>query len=152
MSCYRHGGIMLLVTALLVLSACASRVPGTSTPTEPSIANLTPCPPDTSLSREPLSEFEVDQAPQIIGGLGALVRKIRVPPRRDRGMRAVVEFVVDEAGCPRRLRMLESTDEVLSEAVLDAVRETRFVPGLEGGEPVPVRMTLPTNVTKSRRR
>ena len=74
-------------------------------------------------------------------------QRLKVPKGLRTGgerVRVLVEFVVDEVGCPRHLRVLESPSEALSESVLEAVRQSRFTPGYMEGVAVPVQMELPT--------
>ncbi len=93
------------------------------------------------------------QLPELMGGLSSVLEKIQVPPGVSTGgerVRVLVEFVVDEAGCPRQLRVLESPDDALSEAVLQAVGQSRFKPGAVDGVLVPIRMELPTSFRTER--
>ena len=62
----------------------------------------------------------------------------------------VREFVVDEEGCPGHFRVLESPSEALSEAVFEAVRQSRFRPGYMEGVAIPVRMALPATFWSDR--
>lgn len=87
------------------------------------------------------------QLPELLGGPSGVLDKIKVPPVSTGGerVRVLVEFVVDEAGCPRQLRVLESPEEALSKAVLKAIRQSRFKPGAIDGVLVPISMELPTS-------
>lgn len=66
---------------------------------------------------------------------------------RELGLRTVaevrVEFVVDEAGEVRSLRVLQSTSAVFSEAAKRSVSTWRFKPGRRDERPVRVRLALP---------
>ena len=54
-----------------------------------------------------------------------------------------VQFVVDERGRVVDPVVVRSPSELLSEAALRAVIESRFVPGHQRGRPVKVRYSLP---------
>jgi protein TonB len=53
--------------------------------------------------------------------------------------RVAVDMVIDEAGQPTQIRILESAGEVLDAAVLEALRSWRYEPTLQDGRPVRVR-------------
>ena len=84
--------------------------------------------------------------PELIGGLGGLQSRIEYPEMARRvGIegQVVVQFVVDERGNVVDPVVLRSPNELLSEAALKAVRESRFTPGQQRGRPVKVRFAVP---------
>lgn len=90
----------------------------------------------------------VEQQPELIGGLEGLQQRIRYPREaRDAGIegRVFVQFVVDELGRVTDAIVTRSPSDVLSEAALEAVRGSRFRPGMQRGRPVKVRFVLPIN-------
>ena len=143
---FRHrAALLLFFVAFLIVSGCAGTRPGTS--------ERAPCTREaieTPLSGTSFSVEEIidasGQLPEPIGGLSGLLEKIGMPEGvtpGDERVRVLVGFVIDEAGCPRQLEVLESPEEALSEALVEAVQQTRFRPGVLGGTPVAVRMELP---------
>lgn len=89
---------------------------------------------------------QVDEMPEIVGGLGALAERVRYPPEAEaEGIegRVFVMFVVDGEGQVTEAEVVASAHPLLDEAALAAVRATRFRPGRQAGRPVPVRMVLP---------
>ncbi|MHB1700056.1 MAG: TonB family protein [Acidobacteriaceae bacterium] len=58
----------------------------------------------------------------------------------------VVQMTVDEAGNPRDLKIMKSTEPELNENVLTAVRQYRFKPGTVSGQPTAVPVTLEITV------
>ena len=83
-----------------------------------------------------------DTMPELIDGVDGLnARAARHEGVRGRGLggAVIVQFVVDVDGTVMGASVLRSPDPALSEAALDAVRDSRFVPGSFGGEPVQVR-------------
>ena len=88
----------------------------------------------------------VDDMPQLIGGLQGLQDRLVYPQvAKDAGIegQVVVQFIVNEQGRVEDPVVLRSPDDVLSEAALAAVRESRFEPGRTGGEAVKVRFAVP---------
>jgi TonB family protein len=88
----------------------------------------------------------VEEMPEMIGGLASIQRHIIYPEgaRADSVEgRVHVEFVVGSDGVVRDMRVVQSPDERLSQAALDAMQHARFTPGRQRGVAVPVRLTLP---------
>ena len=84
--------------------------------------------------------------PELIGGLAALQGRVEYPEfARRAGIegQVVVQFVVDERGNVVDPVVLRSPNELLSEAALEAVRESQFTPGQQRGRPVKVRFAVP---------
>ena len=89
---------------------------------------------------------EVEQMPQLIGGLEALTGNVTYPEiARKAGIQGtvIVEFVVDKEGTVRNARVVRGIGAGADEEALRAVREARFTPGMDKGEPVEVMMRLP---------
>ena len=85
-----------------------------------------------------------ERQPELIGGLAAL--RVEYPPAMRRAGvegKVVVRFVVDEYGSVECAESILSPHIQFSEAALVAVRRARFVPGMQRGEAVRVRFTLP---------
>ncbi|PAP78196.1 M56 family metallopeptidase [Rubrivirga marina] len=88
----------------------------------------------------------VDEMPQLIGGLQGIQDRLVYPQvAKDAGIegQVVIQFIVNEEGRVEDPVVLRSPDDVLSEAALAAVRESRFEPGRNGGEAVKVRFAVP---------
>jgi TonB family protein len=84
---------------------------------------------------------ELDQIP---------VARMRVPPiypadLKKTGAQAtvVVGLVLDVKGTVGELKVVSSTDQRFDQVTMDAVRQWTFSPGLKGGRPVNVRMSVP---------
>jgi len=90
----------------------------------------------------------VEQAPRLIGGLEGLQARIEYPELAERAGiegRVFVTFVVDEQGRVQDATIARTPDPVLGEAALKAVQESEFTPGLQRGQPIKVRYSLPVN-------
>jgi len=87
------------------------------------------------------------EPPKIEGDLTAPVLLERVSPvypeaaRKERIMGVVVvETVIDETGAVREARAVESPDEALAQAAIEAVRQWRFEPARNpAGKPVEIK-------------
>ena len=92
----------------------------------------------------------VDTPPQLVGGLEALHANVQYPQEAyDAGVqgRVYVQFVVDENGRARDLKIAKGLPLGCNEAALRAVERARFTPGRLGGRPVKVRHTVFVNFT-----
>ncbi len=115
----------------------------------PPTPNAPPPPPPPPPEPEPTEPeiFEVAEVqPELIGGLPGLQGRVEYPEfARRAGIegQVVVQFVVDERGNVVDPVVLRSPNDLLSEAALKAVRESRFTPGQQRGRPVKVRFAVP---------
>ncbi|MEM1117289.1 MAG: energy transducer TonB [Bacteroidota bacterium] len=115
-------------------------------PTPPPTVDAPPPPPPEPEPTEP-EIFEVAEVqPELIGGLPGLQERVEYPEfARRAGIegQVVVQFVVDERGNVVDPVVLRSPNDLLSEAAVKAVQESRFTPGQQRGRPVKVRFAVP---------
>lgn len=105
-----------------------------------------PLPSISKLKASQLIVENPDQAPRVMGGPGSLYMHIRYPEEaRRQGIqgRVVLDFVVNTDGRTEMIEVAESLHPLCDSSAVRAVRQTRFVPGRQRGEPVPVRLRLP---------
>ncbi len=57
-----------------------------------------------------------------------------------------LEFVVDAGGKPAEFSIKSATDDVLAKAVVEAVKQWRFLPAKVDGKPVATRVGLPVKI------
>jgi protein TonB len=107
--------------------------------------------PDSALvaleARNAVLEFS-EQMPEIEGGVGAYYLNIRYPKAAiEAGVhgRLILSFVVERDGRPSQIEVLQSLHPLCDSSAVRALRQTRFVPGHQNGEPVRVRMRLPVH-------
>ena len=84
--------------------------------------------------------------PQIVGGIGSYYIHIEYPEEAmDAGIegRLVLSFVVEIDGHTTGVEVLQALHPACDSAAVRALRATRFVPGRQNGDTVPVRMRLP---------
>ncbi len=87
-----------------------------------------------------------EQMPAMIGGMSGFVERLVYPSdAQEAGTEGTVflSIVVDESGAPTQVEVLRSPSPLLAEAAVKAMRESRFEPGRQRGEPVKVRLQLP---------
>lgn len=88
----------------------------------------------------------VEQMPELIGGIGALQRKVKYPEMARRaGIEGtvVIQFVVNEKGEIENPVVLRRIGGNCDEAALEAVKKAKFIPGMQRGRPVRVQYSLP---------
>ena len=89
---------------------------------------------------------QVDKQPSIIGGLQSLVEKIEYPEVAKRAGvegRVFVMAYVNEEGDVTNVKLLKGIGGGCDEAALNAVRETKFTPGIMNGKPVKTQVSIP---------
>ena len=91
--------------------------------------------------------IDIDEQPELIGGIGQLQRKVQYPrSARRAGIQGpvIVQFTVDREGSPRDFMVLRGIGGGCDEEVIRVITEyARFKPGISQGRAVPVRMSLP---------
>jgi TonB family protein len=91
--------------------------------------------------------FEIaDHMPELLGGLEGLAARLQYPEEAlTAGIegRVFVRFVVDEEGVPTEITVVRGIGGGCDEVAVEGVRASRFTPGMQGGRPVAVRMSLP---------
>ncbi|HKB85691.1 MAG TPA: energy transducer TonB [Ignavibacteriaceae bacterium] len=109
-----------------------------------------PLPPERPSIPEIIEEvvpfYKLESYPEPIGGLEAFVKKIHYTElARRAGIEGtvVIEFIIDKTGNVEEARVIKSLDAGLDKVALQAVKETKFTPGLQRDKPVKVKMTIP---------
>ncbi len=88
----------------------------------------------------------VEEMPEIIGGIAAIMKEIRYPEMAKKAGvegRVMVQFVIDETGALTNPVVVRSLGAGCDDEVLRALGEMKFKPGKQRGVPVSVRMTIP---------
>jgi len=115
---------------------------------EEPVADLPPPPP---APKEKVEEVEqeifviVEDMPEMIGGIQALMNEIKYPAlARQAGIegRVIVQMVVDETGKPKDIVILRGIGGGCDEEAIRAVSLMKFKPGKQRGRPVPVRYSV----------
>ncbi|MDT0632802.1 M56 family metallopeptidase [Rubrivirga sp. S365] len=137
----RRGRLAGLLTLVLAGGLAAMTAPHPAPPDPAGDRALAP--PDTTDE-----VYEVaDVQPQLIGGLEGLQERLDYPElQHQAGVEgtAVLQFIVSKEGAVTDLQLLRSTgNDGLDQAAAEAVREARFEPGMQDGQPVRVRFAVP---------
>jgi len=111
-------------------------------------AETLPAPPRPD---QPLNEEEdyfvvVEEMPELVGGLESIMKEVRYPATaRNAGIegRVFVQFVVNEQGGVEDARVVRGVGGGLDEEALRVVRQAKFKPGMQRGQPVRVQYSLP---------
>jgi TonB family protein len=88
----------------------------------------------------------VEQMPEPIGGLYAIQSKIKYPEEAKRNGiegRVFIQAFIDETGNVADAKVIKGVGSGLDEAALEAVKQTKFIPGKQEGKPVKVQVTIP---------
>ncbi len=90
--------------------------------------------------------INVDQMPELIGGIEALQREIRYPEMaRQAGIegRVFVQFIVDQEGNVELPTIIRGIGGGADEEVLRVISQAKFKPAISEGRPVRVKYSLP---------
>ena len=88
----------------------------------------------------------VEQMPKLIGGLGALQKKINYPDRAAKAGiegRVTIQFIVTEDGNVEDPKVIRGIGGGCDKEALRVVKEAKFKPGRQRGKPVRVQYSLP---------
>lgn len=98
------------------------------------------------LPEEEHEAADVDEMPQIEGGMASLIDNIVYPDEAEEAGiegRVIVSFVVDSRGRVQNVTVHEGVHPLIDAAAIEAVEKTSFMPGTRNGEPVAVHMAVP---------
>lgn len=90
--------------------------------------------------------FKVEVKPEIIGGYESILKNVYYTEIARRALiegRVTIEFIVNKEGSVEDATILKGISEQLDLIALNAVKQTKFTPGLQRGKPVVVKMTIP---------
>jgi periplasmic protein TonB len=101
-------------------------------------------------SNKPINENNfaavVENMPGPIGGMYAIQEKIRYPEiAKLSGIqgRVIIQAFIDESGSVVQAKVLNGIGGGCDEMAIDAVKQTKFNPGMQNGKPVKVQVTIP---------
>ena len=106
-----------------------------------------PPPPDPpTIREEPIIFVAVEEMPKPIGGLKAIQEKVfytEIGRRAGIGGTVYIEAIIDEEGNVINATVKKGIGGGLDEEALNAVLNTKFVPGKQRGKPVKVKLVIP---------
>ena len=144
--------LVLLLMAAMAVGGCAGS--GTALSDIPENCRLDD---DAGASQEEIErneEHPEGTPPELIGGMASLYSNLSYPPKaREVGAEGTswIQFILSPEGEPTEARVCQTAgNSILDREAWEAVRQLEFRPGMRGGEPVEVHMTLPVNFSLNR--
>ncbi len=113
---------------------------------EPASESPPPPPEEEEEEEEPEIFVVVEEMPELIGGLASIQEHIVYPDMAKKAGvegRVIVQFVVDENGDVQNPQVVRGLGAGLDEVALEAVKKAKFEPGMQRGQAVKVKMSLP---------
>ena len=107
---------------------------------------------EKKVEEEPAYFVAVEEMPAPIGGLAGIQSRIVYPTlAKTAGVegKVLVLAYVNESGNVTKVELVKGIGAGCDEVALDAVRQTKFKPGLQRGKPVKVKITIPIVFKKS---
>jgi len=108
--------------------------------------DVAPPPPQTAEGDEEYYFVAVEEMPQVIGGVEAIVRVLQYPEIAIRAQvqgKVYVLAYVDETGVVTKTELLKGIGAGCDEAALTAVKKVKFIPGKQRGVAVKVKVSVP---------
>jgi TonB family protein len=107
-----------------------------------------PSTPEESGEAEPQEDYfvAVEKMPELVGGLKSIQRKVNYPQMaRQAGIegRVIVQFIVNEQGDVENPQIIRGIGGGCDEEALRVVKQAKFNPGKQRGQPVSVQYSLP---------
>lgn len=93
-----------------------------------------------------IAQEKLDKMPSIKGGIVELAKNIKYPEvAKKEGImgKVFVKAVIDENGRVTEAEVVKSVNPELNEAAVNAVKLTKFIPGVKDGKNVKAEVTIP---------
>ena len=100
------------------------------------------------ISCSTFAQEKLDKMPSIKGGIEELAKNIKYPESaKKEGImgKVFVKAVIDEDGKVSGVEVVKSVNPELDEAAVNAVKLTKFIPGVMDGKNVKAEVTIPIN-------
>ena len=91
-------------------------------------------------------EEKLDKYPEPIGGIEAMIKNLVYPiSAKEAGIegKVFVRVIIDETGTVTETSILKSVSEDCDKAAMDAIKKTKFTPGIKDNKPVKAEVTIP---------
>jgi RNA polymerase sigma factor (sigma-70 family) len=98
------------------------------------------------VKEDPTIFVAVEEQPQLIGGLQGVTNKIFYPELANKlGIegKVIVQAIVDENGNVSSVKTIKGIGGGCDEIAMDAIKDSKFIPGKQKGNPVKVQITIP---------
>jgi protein TonB len=91
-------------------------------------------------------EQELDKFPVPIGGIEAMIKNVAYPvSAKEAGIegKVLIKTIIDEKGNVVETEILESVNADCDKAAMDAIKKTKFTPGIKDNKPVKAEVVIP---------
>jgi len=91
-------------------------------------------------------EDKLDKYPEPVGGIEEMIKKISYPETaKDQGIegKVLVKVIIDEAGTVIETSIIRGMNKDFDAAAMDAIKKTKFTPGIKDNKPVKAEITIP---------
>jgi periplasmic protein TonB len=91
-------------------------------------------------------EEKLDKYPEPVGGIEAMIKNVVYPvSAKDAGVegKVLVKAIIDENGYVTETSILKSVNDDCDNAAMDAIKKTKFTPGIKDDKPVKAEVTIP---------
>ena len=91
-------------------------------------------------------EEKLDKYPEPVGGIEAMIKNVTYPQTaKDQGIegKVFVKAIIDEKGNVLETSILKSVNDDFDKAAMDAIKKTKFTPGIKDNKPVKAEVTIP---------
>jgi protein TonB len=91
-------------------------------------------------------EDKVDVLPEPIGGLEQIIKNVVYPQSaKEAGIegKVFIKAIIDELGNVTETQVIKSVDKDCDKAAVDALKKTKFTPGMKDNKPVKTEVTIP---------
>ena len=91
-------------------------------------------------------EEKLDKFPEPIGGIEAMIKNVVYPvAAKEAGIqgKVLVKTIIDEKGDVVETEVVQGVDADCDNAAMDAIKKTKFTPGIKDNKPVKAEVTIP---------
>lgn len=91
-------------------------------------------------------EEKLDKYPEPIGGIEEMIKNVVYPvAAKDQGIqgKVFVKAIIDENGNVTETSILKGVNADCDKAAMDAIKKTKFTPGIKDNKPVKAEVTIP---------
>lgn len=91
-------------------------------------------------------EEKLDKYPEPVGGIEAMIKNVVYPvSAKDAGIegKVFVKVIIDEEGNVTETSILKSVNADCDKAAMDAIKKTKFTPGIKDNKPVKAEVVIP---------
>lgn len=91
-------------------------------------------------------EEKLDKYPEPIGGIESIIKNVVYPASaKEAGIqgKVLIKAIIDEKGNVVKTKVVESVNADCDKAAMDAIKKTKFTPGIKDNKPVKAEVVIP---------